>query len=282
MKLLRYGPAGAERPGLLDDSGNIRDLSGILDDISIKTLQPAGLQALKAIDSALLPIIDNSVRLGTPWTGMRNIVAIGLNYHDHAKEAKLPLPSEPIMFTKWHSSIVGPNDGISIPPGCSKVDWEVELAIVIGQQARRVNEEDALKYVAGYTLANDVSERSYQMERSGGQWSKGKGFDTFGPLGPYLTTCDEIADPQQLELWLDVNGERMQAGHTSNMIFSCAQIVSYCSQVMTLDAGDVILTGTPHGVGMGFNPPRYLNAGDVVTLGGTGLGVQRQEVSAAR
>lgn len=282
MKLLRYGPVGAERPGLLDDRGNIRDLSGILDDISIKTLQPAGLQALKAIDLALLPIIDNPVRLGTPWTGMRNIVAIGLNYHDHAKEAKLPLPSEPIMFTKWHSSIVGPNDGISIPPGCFKVDWEVELAIVIGQQARRVNEEDALKYVAGYTLANDVSERSYQMERSGGQWSKGKGFDTFGPLGPYLATCDEITDPQQLELWLDVNGERMQTGHTSNMIFSCAQIVSYCSQVMTLDAGDVILTGTPHGVGMGFNPPRYLSAGDVVTLGGTGLGVQRQEVSAAR
>ncbi|MGB6103420.1 MAG: fumarylacetoacetate hydrolase family protein [Pusillimonas sp.] len=278
MKLLRYGPYGAERPALLDNDGIVRDLSGILDDISPRTLHPDNLMAMRAIDPAALPRVDHSVRLGTPWSGIRTIVAIGLNYHDHAKEANLPVPSEPIMFTKWHGSITGPNDGISIPPSCTKVDWEVELAIVIGKQARRVSEQEALQYVAGYTLANDVSERSYQLERSGGQWSKGKGFDTFGPLGPYLVTSDEIDDPQQLELWLDVNGKRMQSGHTCNMIFSCAKLVSYCSHVMTLEAGDVILTGTPHGVGMGMDPPQYLGVGDVVTLGGTGLGVQRQIV----
>jgi len=278
LKLLRYGPAGQERPGLMDAQGLIRDLSGLLDDIGPRTLDPAALGALAALDTFRLPIVEGSPRLGAPWRGIGKFVAVGLNYRRHAAEAGMPIPSEPTLFPKWTSCIGGPNDDILIPRGCDRLDWEVELGIVIGRRARSISEADAPGHIAGYCLANDVSEREYQLERSGGQWGKGKGFDTFGPIGPYLVTTDEIDDPQALELWLDVNGVRQQQGHTADMIFSCAQLVSYCSHVMTLEPGDLIITGTPAGVGMGARPPRYLAAGDTVTLGGTGLGTQTQRV----
>ena len=278
MQLLRYGPLGQEKPGLLDENGNIRDLSGLLDDISAKMLNPDALSVLKAIDSERLPLVAGSPRLGVPWKGVSKYIAIGLNYHDHAKEAGMQIPTEPVMFPKWLSCLCGPNDDTVLPPESSKGDWEVELGIVIGRQARNITEADALQYVAGYCVANDVTERAFQLERSGGQWGKGKGFDTFGPVGPYLVTADEVGDPQNLDLWLNVNGERKQTGNTANMIFSCAYLVSYCSRMMTLEPGDLIITGTPPGVGMGFNPPQFLNPGDVVELGIAKLGQQRQRV----
>ena len=280
MKLLRYGPKGQEKPGLLDAQGRIRDLSGLLDDITPRTLTPAALQVLRALDLAQLPLVDGSPRLGVPWNGCGKFVAIGLNYHEHAREAGMAAPAEPVMFTKWTSCLNGPDDDIVYPREGSKVDWEVELGIVIGSRAQDVGEAQALQHVAGYVLANDVSERAFQIERSGGQWSKGKGFDTFGPVGPWLVTADEVGDPQQLELWLDLNGQRCQTGSTRDMIFGCAQLISYCSRVMTLEPGDLIITGTPPGVGMGMKPPRFLQPGDEMRLGIAGLGEQRQRVVA--
>ena len=282
MKLLRYGPTGHEKPGRLDADGNIRDLSGLLDDITPKTLAPAALEVLKAIDPTRLPKVEGSPRLGVPWNGTPKFIAIGLNYHDHAVESGMPVPAEPVMFPKWTSCLAGPDDDIVPPEGFTRLDWEVELGIVIGSQARNVTADAALAHVAGFCVANDVSERSWQLEKSGGQWGKGKGFDSFGPVGPWLVTPDEVPDPQNLDLWLDVNGERMQTGNSRLMIFSCAEVVARCSQVMTLEPGDLIITGTPPGVGMGFKPPRFLKAGDVVELGISGLGRQRQRVVAAR
>lgn len=280
MKLLRYGPPGQEKPGMLDAEGHIRDLSGLLDDITPKTLAPAALDVLRAIDPSRLPRVAGEPRLGVPWSSTPKFIAIGLNYHDHAIESGMPVPVEPVMFPKWTSCLCGPNDDIVPPADFNRLDWEVELGIVIGSRARNVSVEDALTCVAGFCVANDVSERTWQLERSGGQWGKGKGFDSFGPVGPWLVTPDEVADPQALELWLDVNGERMQTGNSSLMIFSCAELVARCSRVMTLEPGDLIITGTPPGVGMGFKPPRFLKAGDVVELGISGLGSQRQRVVA--
>jgi len=282
MKLLRYGPAGQERPGLLDADGNIRDLSGLLDDITPRTLAPSSLAALKALDPRQLPLVGGAPRLGVPWNGTPKYLAIGLNYHDHAVESGMPIPAEPVIFPKWTSCLCGPNDDTLQPPAATQMDWEVELGVVIGSRARNVSEVDAPAHVAGYVLANDVSERGWQLQRSGGQWGKGKGFDTFGPVGPWLVTPDEVGDPQQLELWLDVNGERKQTGTSSLMIFSCMQLVSYCSRIMTLEPGDLIITGTPPGVGMGFKPPQHLKVGDVVELGISKLGSQRQRIVAAR
>ena len=280
MKLVRYGQPGQEKPGILDADGAIRDLSAMLDDITPRTLSPAARQVLQALDVSKLPLVPGPQRFGMPWTGVGKIVAIGLNYHQHALEAHLPVPTEPVMFAKWTSSLNGPNDDVVEPIDATKLDWEVELGIVIGSKASNISESEALDYVAGYCVANDVTDRAFQMERSGGQWSKGKGFDTFGPVGPYLVTTDDIPDPQTLALWLEVNGERMQRGHTADMIFSCAQLVSYCSRMMTLQPGDLIITGTPAGVGMGMQPPRYLQTGDVMTLGIDGLGEQRQKLVA--
>ena len=280
MKLVRYGQPGQEKPGILDADGAIRDLSALLDDVTPRTLSPAARQVLQALDVSKLPLVPGPQRFGMPWTGVGKIVAIGLNYHQHALEAHLPVPTEPVMFAKWTSSLNGPNDDVVEPIDATKLDWEVELGIVIGSKASNISESEALDYVAGYCVANDVTDRAFQMERSGGQWSKGKGFDTFGPVGPYLVTTDDIPDPQTLALWLDVNGERMQRGHTADMIFSCAQLVSYCSRMMTLQPGDLIITGTPAGVGMGMQPPRYLQTGDVMTLGIDGLGEQRQKLVA--
>lgn len=280
MKLVRYGQPGQEKPGVLDADGAIRDLSALLDDVTPRTLSPAERQVLQALDVSKLPLVPGPQRFGMPWTGVGKIVAIGLNYHQHALEAHLPVPTEPVMFAKWTSSLNGPNDDVVEPIDATKLDWEVELGIVIGSKASNVPESEALDYVAGYCVANDVTDRAFQMERSGGQWSKGKGFDTFGPVGPYLVTTDDIPDPQSLALWLEVNGERMQSGHTADMIFSCAQLVSYCSRMMTLQPGDLIITGTPAGVGMGMQPPRYLKTGDVMTLGIDGLGEQRQKLVA--
>ena len=278
MKLLRYGPLGQEKPGLLDAAGNLRDLSGLLDDFTPRTLAPEALNVLRAIDPERLPKVAGTPRLGVPWSGIGKYVAIGLNYSDHAAESGNAIPTEPTMFTKWLSCLCGPNDDTVMPRESTKLDWEVELGIVIGRRARNVSQSEALDYVAGYCLANDISERAYQIDRSGGQWSKGKGFDTFGPVGPWLVTRDEVADPQQLDLWLDVNGVRRQTGNTAKMIFPCDHIVSYCSQVMTLEPGDLIITGTPPGVGLGCKPPQFLKVGDVVELGISGLGQQRQRV----
>jgi len=278
MKLLRYGPLGQEKPGLLDADGKLRDLSGLIDDITPKTLAPASLAALAAVDPARLPVVQGQPRLGVPWNGTPKFVAIGLNYHDHAVEANMPVPVEPVIFPKWTSCLCGANDDIIQPPESTQMDWEVELGIVIGSRARKVSEAEALDHVAGYVLANDVSARDWQLQRSGGQWGKGKGFDTFGPVGPWLATKDEVPDPQSLDLWLDVNGQRKQTGTTSLMIFSCAQVVAYLSRIMTLEPGDLIITGTPPGVGMGFKPPQFLKVGDVVELGITGLGSQRQRI----
>jgi len=278
MKLLRFGPAGEEKPGVLDPQGGIRDLSALIPDITPDLLGPQALEALRAIDSMRLPLIDGDTRIGVPVDGVRKFIGIGLNYHDHAAESGLEAPKAPVLFPKWSSCLSGANDPIVPPPDAERLDWEAELAVVIGREARNVGEDEALAYVAGYCIANDVSERKYQFEGGGGQWGKGKGFDTFGPVGPYLVTADEIPDPQGLRLWLTVNGETMQEGNTAQMIFSCAQLVSHCSRVMTLEPGDIISTGTPAGVGMGMKPPRYLRSGDVVELGIAGLGRQRQVV----
>jgi 2,4-diketo-3-deoxy-L-fuconate hydrolase len=278
LKLLRHGPAGQEKPGVLDAQGRIRDLSSTFPDFSADSLTPEYLQTLEKTPLDRLPIVPTTSRLGTPYKGMGKFIAIGLNFSDHAAESGLPVPTEPIVFMKATSCIMGPNDDIMLPRGSLKTDWEVELGVVIGRTARYVSEEHALDHVAGYCLVNDVSERAYQMER-GGTWDKGKGCDTFGPFGPYLVTADEVGDPQSLDMWLDVNGERMQTGNTRTMIFSVRTLVSYVSQFMTLDTGDLITTGTPPGVGMGRKPaPVYLKAGDVVELGISNLGTQRQTV----
>lgn len=280
MKLVRYGAVGEEKPGLLDNSGRIRDLSAHVKDITGEVLSPAELAKLAALDPASLPLVDGSPRYGAPVTGFSKFLAIGLNYADHAAESGMPIPSEPVVFMKANTSICGPNDAIEKPRGSTKLDWEVELAIIIGSRAKYVSEADAMKHVAGYTICNDVSERLFQIER-GGQWTKGKSHDTFGPVGPWLVTADEITNPHKLSMWLDVNGQRCQTGSTETMIFNVPKIVSYLSGVTTLLPGDIITTGTPPGVGLGMKPPKFLNVGDVVTLGIEGLGAQRQEVIAA-
>jgi 2,4-didehydro-3-deoxy-L-rhamnonate hydrolase len=280
MKLMRIGPQGQEKPALLDAQGRVRDLSGLIGDIAPKHLSPQGLAALAAIDSAKLPVVENPGRIGVPWTGIGKFIAIGLNYSDHAAEAGMPVPKEPVVFTKTTSCIVGCNDAVVLPQGSVKADWEVELGIVIGTKTRYVSEDDALKHVAGWCVVNDVSEREYQLER-GTQWDKGKGCDTFGPVGPWLVTRDEVPDVQALGMWLDVNGKRCQTGTTKTMIFGAAHLVSYLSRFMTLYPGDLITTGTPPGVGMGMKPqPVFLKPGDVMTLGIDALGTQRQQVHA--
>jgi 2-keto-4-pentenoate hydratase/2-oxohepta-3-ene-1,7-dioic acid hydratase in catechol pathway len=280
MKLLRYGPKGQEKPGLMDASGTIRDLSGHIADITPDTLTPAGLAKIAAIDPASLPAVEGSPRYGIPINGVRKFIAVGLNFADHAAESNLPVPSEPVLFTKAISCLTGPNDPVMIPKDSQKTDWEVELGIVIGSRARYVSEEAALDHVAGYVLINDVSERAFQIER-GGTWDKGKGCDTFGPVGPWVVTSDEVGDPQDLDMWLEVNGHRYQNGNSRTMIFTCRQLVSYISQFITLEPGDLITTGTPPGVGMGLKPePKFLKAGDVIRLGISKLGEQRQDVVA--
>jgi 2,4-diketo-3-deoxy-L-fuconate hydrolase len=277
MKLVRYGPLGQEKPGLLDAKGNLRDLSGITADIDGSTISLHGLDKLAALDVTRLPIVADNPRFGVPVVGVSKFIAIGLNYTDHAKESNMPIPTEPIVFMKAPSCLCGPNDDVIQPKYSTKMDWEVELGIVIGSKAQYVSVEQALDHVAGYCVVNDVSERNYQLER-GGQWDKGKGFDTFGPVGPYLVTKDEVGDVQNLDMWLDVNGERTQTGNTRTMIFDCAKLVSYLSECMTLLPGDLICTGTPPGVGLGMKPPRYLQPGEVMTLGIEKLGEQRQRV----
>ncbi len=276
MKLVRVGNPGAERPGMIDAHGRVRDLSGIVADIGAAQLAPAALAQLAQVDPASLPVIEGT-RFGVPWSGVGKIVAIGLNYADHAAEAGMPLPAEPIVFLKANSSLNGPNDAVMLPFGSEKTDWEVELGVVIGSTARNVSREAALNHVAGYCVVNDVSEREFQIER-GGTWDKGKGCDTFCPAGPWLVTRDEVQDPQALGLWLEVNGERVQKGSTATMVFDVATVVSYVSRFMTLLPGDLIATGTPPGVGMGFKPPRFLKAGDTMRLGVDGLGEQTQQV----
>ena len=280
MKLLRYGPKGQEKPGLLDANGRIRDLSGFVADITPAQLWGEGLEALKAVDPTTLPLVEGELRYGVPVNGSRKFIAIGLNFADHAAESNLPIPSEPVVFTKAISCLTGPNDTVIIPRGSEKTDWEVELGIVIGKAASYVDQAEALDHVAGYVLINDVSERAFQTER-GGTWDKGKGCDTFGPVGPWIVTIDEVGDVQALDMWLDLNGKRMQTGNTKTMIFGVAEIVSYVSQFMTLEPGDLITTGTPPGVGLGQKPePFYLKPGDVMELGIEKLGVQRQQVMA--
>ena len=278
MKLVRVGAPGAERPGLIDTQGHVRDLSGVVGDLGPQQLSDAALAQLAGIDIAALPVVQDT-RFGVPWTGIGKIIAIGLNYADHAAEAGLPPPAEPILFLKANSALNGPNDAVMLPRGSAKTDWEVELGVVIGKTASDVSREEALSHVAGYCVVNDVSEREFQLER-GGTWDKGKGCDTFCPVGPWLVTRDEVPDPQALGLWLDVNGERAQRGNTATMVFGVAHLVSYVSRFMTLHPGDLICTGTPPGVGMGAKPPRYLNAGDTMRLGIDGLGVQTQTVIA--
>ncbi|PSJ38981.1 fumarylacetoacetate hydrolase family protein [Allosphingosinicella deserti] len=277
MKLCRYGTAGAEKPGLIDADGRIRDLSAHIADLGPAEIAPAALARLAAIDPAGLPLVEDSPRYGVPVTGTTKFIAIGLNYADHAAESNLPIPSEPVVFNKWVNCLQGPNDPVVIPRDSKKTDWEVELGIVIGTRANYVDEGEALAHVAGYVVVNDVSERHWQTER-GPTWDKGKGFPTFGPVGPWLVTPDEVGDPQALSMWLDVNGKRVQDGSTKTMIFTVAQIIAYLSQFMVLEPGDIITTGTPPGVGLGQKPePWYLKAGDVVTLGIEKLGEQRQD-----
>ena len=279
MKLMRYGPKGTEKPALIDAQGKVRDLSGVLPDIECETLSPRSLQRLREIDVASLPVVNKPGRIAPPWTGCGKFVAVGLNYSDHAAETGNPIPKEPILFMKTTSCIVGCNDAIVLPKGSVKTDWEVELGIVIGSKARYVSKADALKHVAGYCVVNDVSEREYQIER-GGQWDKGKGCDTFGPIGPWLVTADEVPNPEDLTMWLEVNGKRHQNGSTRTMIFGVAHLVSYISEFMTLNPGDLITTGTPPGVGLGMKPPLYLKAGDTMKLAIQGLGEQQQTVHA--
>lgn len=281
MKLCRFGPPGKERPGLVDTDGRIRDLSAHVTDIDASVLAPAALAELSKLDVAGLPVVEEGVRYGVPVAQVRKFIAIGLNYRDHAEEAGMAIPTEPIIFHKAISCLSGPDDDIVQPPHSTKLDWELELGVVIGSEAQYVSEANALDYVAGYCVVNDVSDRAFQMQSS--QWDKGKGCDTFGPIGPWLVTRDEVADPQNLDMWLDVNGERRQIGNSKTMIFSVAQIVSYCSRYMTLQPGDVICTGTPPGVGMGMKPePQWLHPGDQIHLWIDGLGEQRQKVVPAR
>ena len=279
MKLLRHGPLGSEKPGLVHADGTIRDLTGVVPDISGAVLSDAGIAALARIDASALPIVPAGTRLGACVGGTGKFICIGLNYSDHAAETGAAVPPEPIIFMKATSAICGPEDPIIMPRGSQKTDWEVELAVIIGTKAKYVSEDQAMAHVAGYALTNDVSERAFQVERSG-QWTKGKSCDTFGPIGPWLVTRDAIADPQNLKMWLKVNGQTMQDGSTRTMVYGVKFLVSYLSQFMTLHPGDVISTGTPPGVGLGLKPPRYLKAGDVVELGIEGLGSARQDVIA--
>jgi 2-keto-4-pentenoate hydratase/2-oxohepta-3-ene-1,7-dioic acid hydratase in catechol pathway len=280
MKLLRYGIKGAEKPGLFDGNGIIRDLSQHIEDLDGRTLTPQSLASLAGLDVRTLPEVAGDVRIGSCVAAPGKFIAIGLNYSDHAMETGLSIPNEPVVFFKTDTCVSGPNDEIVQPPESTKLDWEIEIAIVIGRKAQYVSESDAENHIAGYCIVNDVSERSFQIDRGGSQWSKGKGCDTFGPMGPWLVTKDEIEDVQDLDMWLDVNAERMQTGNTRTMIFSCVYLVSYLSRFMTLMPGDVITTGTPPGVGLGMDAPRWLIPGDIVTLGITGLGEQRQKVVA--
>ena len=279
MKLCRYGKNGFEKPGMIDAQGNIRDLSAVVEQIDQAAISPAGLAKLRKIKAETLPLVKGEPRLGVPYVGISKFVAIGLNFADHARESNLPIPSEPVVFMKATTSITGPNDKVIQPRNSTKLDWEVELGVVICKKAQYVPEDKALDYVAGYCIVNDVSERAFQLQCS--QWDKGKGCDTFGPIGPWLVTTDEIRDPQNLDMWLDVNGRRMQKGNTRTMIFGVAKLVSYVSQFMTLLPGDIITTGTPPGVGMGMKPEQvFLKPGDVMNLGIQGLGEQRQDVVA--
>lgn len=276
MKLIRYGQAGAERPGLVDAQGTLRDLSMLLPDLGPAQLNPRTLAALAAIDASRLPAVEGAPRLGCPVAGIGKIVCVGLNYADHAAEAGMATPTEPVLFMKATSALSGPNDPVRLPPGAVKTDWEVELGMVIGTRASRVDEARALDHVAGFVLVNDVSERAHQIER-GGQWTKGKSHDTFAPVGPWLATPDEVPDPHAMALWLEVNGRRVQDGNTANFIFRLPQVLAYISQFMTLEPGDLVITGTPAGVGLGQKPsPWFLKPGDVMRLGATGLGEQTQ------
>jgi ureidoglycolate lyase len=278
MKLVRYGEAGKEKPGILDAQGAIRDLSGVVKDIDAAAVSPEGIAKIKAVNVDSLPKVSGNPRLGSPIANVPKLVCIGLNYADHAKESNLPIPGEPVVFMKAITAITGPNDDVKLPKGSKKGDWEVELAFVIGKKAQSVSEADALSHVAGYMICNDVSEREWQLEH-GSQWSKGKSFDTFAPLGPWFVTADEIRDPQNLAMWLDVNGQRKQTGNTSTMIFGVKKLVSYLSYMCTLMPGDVISTGTPPGVGMGIKPTaQFLKSGDEMRLGIDGLGEQKQKV----
>ncbi|HEY0820289.1 MAG TPA: fumarylacetoacetate hydrolase family protein [Rhizobacter sp.] len=279
MKLMRHGAKGAERPALVDDQGQVRDLSGVLPDITAETLTPAGLQRLRELDVSSLPVVASPGRIAPPWRGMGKFICVGLNYADHAAESGVPVPAEPVLFMKPTSALIGCNDAVVLPQGSQKSDWEVELGVVIGTRARYVSEADALRHVAGYCVVNDVSEREYQLER-GGTWDKGKGCDTFGPVGPWMVSADEVPDPQRLAMWLDVNGQRFQNGSTATMVFGVAHLVSYISRFMTLYPGDLISTGTPPGVGMGQKPQRFLKPGDEMRLGIEGLGAQQQRVHA--
>lgn len=280
MKLMRYGAKGAEKPALIDADGAVRDLSGVLPDITAATLGKDGLAALAAVDIGSLPVVANPGRIAPPWQGVGKFLCVGLNYADHAAESGMAVPFEPVLFMKATSAIIGANDAVVLPQDSQKSDWEVELGVVIGTTARYVSEAEALSHVAGYCVVNDLSEREYQLER-GGQWDKGKGCDTFGPIGPWLVTSDEVADPQNLGLWLEVNGKRVQDGNTKTMVFGVANLVSYISRFMTLYPGDIISTGTPPGVGMGQKPSAvYLKPGDSMRLGIEGLGEQRQTVHA--
>ena len=285
MKLLRHGPRGQERPGVLDADGRVRDLSAVVPDIAGDVLTAAGLARLREIDLATLPVVPGApqagLRLGPCVGAVGKFICIGLNYADHAAESGMALPAEPVVFSKWTSAICGPDDDVEIPRGSTRTDWEVELGVVIGTGGRYIEPADALAHVAGYCVVNDVSEREVQLERGGGQWDKGKGHDTFGPIGPWLVTADEVPDPQALDLWLEVDGHRFQNGNTRTMVFQVAQLVSHLSRFMSLQPGDVISTGTPPGVGLGQKPPRYLVAGQVMRLGIQGLGEQRQRTVAA-
>ncbi len=278
MKLVRYGEAGKEKPGILDAQGAIRDLSGVVKEIDATTVSPEGIAKLKGVKVDSLPKVSGNPRLGSPIASVPKLICIGLNYADHAKESNLPIPPEPVVFMKAITAITGPNDDVKLPKGSKKGDWEVELAFVIGKKAQSVSEADALNYIAGYLICNDVSEREWQLEH-GSQWSKGKSFDTFAPLGPWFVTADEIKDPQNLAMWLDVNGQRKQTGNTNTMIFGVKKLVSYLSYICTLTPGDVVSTGTPPGVGMGIKPaPQFLKAGDEMRVGIDGLGEQKQKV----
>jgi 2,4-diketo-3-deoxy-L-fuconate hydrolase len=279
MKLVRYGRPGKEKPGLIDEEGKLRDLSGVVEDIDAAQLSDKALRKLRKVKIDTLPLVRGNPRFGVPLKGIGKFIGIGLNYADHAAEAGMPLPEEPIVFMKAISCLSGPDDAVMLPKGSKKTDWEVELGVVIGTRARHVSEADALLHVAGYCVVNDVSERQFQLER-GPQWDKGKGCDTFGPVGPWLVTRDEIEDVQRLDLYLELNGKRMQTGNTTTMIFSVAQIVSYLSQFMTLEPGDIIATGTPPGVGAGRRPQRFLRSGDSLRLGIPGLGEQQQQIVA--
>jgi 2,4-diketo-3-deoxy-L-fuconate hydrolase len=279
MKLVRYGRPGKEKPGLIDEEGKLRDLSGVIADIDATQLSDKAIRKLAKIKHDTLPLVRGEPRYGVPVAGVRKFIGIGLNYSDHAAESGMPEPSEPIVFMKAITCLSGPDDQVMLPKGSKKTDWEVELGVIIGTRASYVSEEEALNYVAGYCVVNDVSERSFQLER-GGQWDKGKGCDTFGPVGPWLVTRDEVIDEQDLDLYLEVNGKRMQTGNTGTMIFSVAKIVSYLSQFMTLEPGDIIATGTPPGVGAGRKPQRFLKKGDSIRLGIAGLGEQQQDVIA--